>query len=57
MENNYLGNPNLKRANVPVEWTEEQVKEYAQCMKDPMYFIQNYVKIILQIIIFHKTSK
>ena len=46
MENNYLGNPNLKRANVSVEWTEKQVKEYAQCMKDPMYFIQNYVKII-----------
>ena len=46
MENNYLGNPNLKKANVSVQWTEEQVKEYAQCMKDPMYFIQNYVKII-----------
>ena len=46
MENNYLGNPNLKRANVSVEWTEQQVKEYAQCMKDPMYFIQQYVKII-----------
>ena len=46
MENNYLGNPNLKKANVSVQWTEKQVKEYAQCMKDPMYFIQNYVKII-----------
>ena len=46
MENNYLGNPNLKRANVPVEWTEEQVKEYAKCMENPLYFIQEYVKII-----------
>ena len=46
MENNYLGNPNLKRANVSVQWTEKQVKEFAQCMKDPMYFIQNYVKIV-----------
>ena len=46
MENNYLGNPNLKRANVSVQWTEEQVKEYAKCMKNPMYFIQNYVRII-----------
>ena len=46
MENNYLGNPNLKRANVSVEWTEKQVKEYARCMKDPMHFIQQYVKII-----------
>ena len=25
--NNYLGNPNLKRANVPVEWTEKQFTE------------------------------
>ena len=24
--NNYLGNPNLKKANVSVEWTEEQVQ-------------------------------
>ena len=31
----YLGNPNLKKANVQQEWTEEQVKEYARCMQDP----------------------
>ena len=46
MENNYLGNPNLKKANVSVQWTEEQVKEYAKCMENPLYFIQEYVKII-----------
>jgi hypothetical protein len=42
----YLGNPNLKKANVQQEWTEEQVKEYARCMQDPLYFIQTYVRII-----------
>ena len=42
----YLGNPNLKRANVQQEWTEEQVKEYARCMQDPLYFIQTYVQIV-----------
>ena len=42
----YLGNPNLKKANVQQEWTEDQVKEYAQCMKDPLYFIQKYVRIV-----------
>ena len=42
----YLGNPNLKKANVQQEWTEEQVKEYARCMQDPLYFIQNYVRIV-----------
>ena len=31
----YLGNPLLKKANVPVEWTEEQILEYKKCMEDP----------------------
>ena len=44
--NNYLGNPNLKKANVPVEWTEEQIEEYTRCMKDPLYFVENYIRIV-----------
>ena len=32
--------------NVQQEWTEEQVKEYARCMQDPLYFIQTYVRIV-----------
>jgi len=28
---NYLGNPNLKRANVPQEFTPEQVEEFVKC--------------------------
>ena len=42
----YLGNPNLKKANVQQEWTKEELLEYSRCMEDPLYFIQNYVKII-----------
>ena len=42
----YLGNPNLKKANVQQEWTKKEVEEYARCMKDPIYFIQNYIKIV-----------
>ena len=42
----YLGNPNLKRANVDQEWSEEEIKEYAKCMKDPIYFIQEYIRIV-----------
>ena len=42
----YLGNPNLKRANVQQEWTKKQLFEYKRCMEDPLYFIQNYVKIV-----------
>ena len=45
-EATYLGNPNLKKANVQQEWTKEELLEYSRCMEDPLYFIQNYVKII-----------
>ena len=44
--NQYLGNPNLKKANVPVEFTKEQIQEYQKCMDDPVYFIQEYMKIV-----------
>ena len=42
----YLGNPNLKRINMQMNLTEEQVREYVKCAQDPTYFIENYVKII-----------
>ena len=42
----YLGNPNLKRANVSQEWTKKEVEEYSKCMKDPLYFIQTYIRIV-----------
>jgi hypothetical protein len=43
---NYLGNPRLKRINMPMQLTEDQVHEFIRCSKDPIYFIENYVKII-----------
>jgi len=46
MSENYLANPNLKKAYVPIEWTEEQVQEVIKCSKDINYFIKTYVKII-----------
>jgi len=42
----YLGNPNLKKANVSQEWTKEEVEEYTKCMDNPQYFIENYVRIV-----------
>ena len=39
----YLGNPNLKKVNVPVEFTQEQIQEFDNCSKDPLYFIKYYV--------------
>ena len=32
---NYLGNKNLKKVGVPVEYTQEQVQEYIKCSRDP----------------------
>ena len=43
---NYLGNPNLKRINMQLSLTEDQVREFIKCSQDPIYFIENYVKII-----------
>ena len=42
----YLGNPLLKKANTAIEFTEEQVIEFLKCREDPIYFANNYVKIV-----------
>jgi len=42
----YLGNPNLKKVNTPIEFTEEQILEFLRCKEDPIYFANNYVKIV-----------
>ena len=42
----YLGNPNLKKVNTPVEFTEEQIVEYQKCAKDPLYFMEKYIQIV-----------
>jgi len=43
---NYLGNPHLKKINMPLQLTEDEVREYVKCAEDPIYFIERYVKII-----------
>lgn len=42
----YLGNPLLKRTGIKIEWTEHSVKEYIKCSKDPIYFIETYMKVV-----------
>ena len=46
MEDVYLGNPNLKKANVQQEFSEEQILEFMKCAGDPVYFANNYMKIV-----------
>jgi len=42
----YLGNPNLKRSGVSVNWTPDLVQEYMKCKNDVVYFVTTYMKII-----------
>ena len=46
MTDAYLGNPNLKKVNTPQEFTKEQIVEYQKCSKDPLYFMEKYIKIV-----------
>ena len=45
-DNVYLGNPNLKRANTQIQFTEDQVIEFLKCKDDPVYFALNHIKIV-----------
>lgn len=42
----YMGLPNLKRANVPIAWTQEMIDEWKKCKADPIYFGENYCTIV-----------
>ena len=46
IQEQYLGNPNLKKSNVTQEFSQEEVAEYLKCAKDPVYFIANYIQIV-----------
>ena len=42
----YLGNPNLKKAGTPIQFTKKQINEWVKCKNDPLYFACNYIQII-----------
>ena len=42
----YLGNPNLKKANISQEFSAAEVEEYLKCADNPVYFIREYIKIV-----------
>ena len=44
--NGYNGNSSLKRIGIDFSYTEDQVLEIAKCVKDPIYFIDNYCYIV-----------
>lgn len=42
----YNSNPLLKKTGASVSYTKEQVEELIKCKEDPIYFIENYCKIV-----------
>ena len=42
----YLGNPNLKKGHTPSRFSKKQIEEVLKCMNDPKYFISSYLKIV-----------
>ena len=46
MIDGYLGNSKLKKPGIEIEYSQEQLIEITKCIKDPVHFIKNYVKIV-----------
>ena len=46
IQGGYLGNPNLKKPGVKIEYSQDQFVESTKCIRDPIYFIRKYVKIV-----------
>jgi len=42
----YNGNASLKRKGVAIEWTQDKIKEFVKCSKDPIYFSEKYIQIV-----------
>ena len=49
----YLGNPNLKKANTPIEFSQENILEFMRCKEDPVYFANKHIKIVSILSLIH----
>jgi hypothetical protein len=45
-ETNYLGNPNVRGADVAHPWTKKALVDYKKCLDSPQYFAKKYCKVI-----------
>ena len=46
MDRGYLGNSFLKKIGEQIEFTPEMLKEYMKCADYPVYFAEQYIKIV-----------
>ena len=44
--NTYRGSATLKKTGVPIEWSAQRIEEYLKCSKDPIYFAEQYMKVV-----------
>jgi hypothetical protein len=42
----YKNNSHLKAAGMQIKYDKHQIEERIKCTQDPLYFIQNYLKIV-----------
>lgn len=42
----YNGLPNIKRANIQINWSQQMLDEWVRCRDDIIYFAQNYCSIV-----------
>lgn len=42
----YLGNPKIKKANITMTLSTDELAEWRKCRKNPVYFIRSYMKIV-----------
>lgn len=42
----YKGYASLRKAGIKIEYTRPQLEEFLKCKNDPVYFIENYCKIV-----------
>jgi len=46
IQRGYNGNSNIKRKGEKIEFTQSMVGEFVKCANDPVYFSENYIKIV-----------
>ena len=42
----YRGSTNLKRVGTNIPWTKELLEEFIKCSEDPVYFGEQYMKVV-----------
>jgi hypothetical protein len=45
IDRGFRGSKRIRRAGIQIEYTPEQQAEFVRCAMDPLYFIENYIRI------------